>query len=335
MGDQAATGEPIPHGFGIVNPPAFVAGGEVFTDEIERGSLGQTSASIVCMSPDLIHVRYKPDLGYGYYLFIDVSSSTVPLPPPAEKPPPVVPEPEPELPEEPEPDPPAEEPQPPPEEDEEMKAATYNYPHRLDRNGTKRKREFTKLANDGVTVIASQENTDADPAKCRPDGWAWHRPKKAASAALYWDSSEWKMLDKGSYKLSRPGNPLAPRYIVWAYLENRRTKRRLRFGSCHLPAFKTSRKLNRAEFIYQEKRAAKWLAGGSLRVLMGDFNAHPGERWMPNMIDVGIWNTPLKATGPKKGQKIDHIWVPKGRPRPRTLYVMKGGSDHKALVCKV
>jgi hypothetical protein len=212
--------------------------------------------------------------------------------------------------------------------------ATYNSPHRC---GPQRlAKDMRRLAGRGVTLIGTQENTDGDPKVLAPPGWAWHRPKVARSAAVLWDTRTWRKVDAGQWRLHSPGWRTA-RYLVWVVLADRATGRRVRFGSAHLVAFKTRSQANGREFLHQQQRVAQWLTRGgqALRVVVGDFNGAPGGRWLRDLEQAGRHNVTLAGTGPR-GQKIDHVWVPRATSAtPRTVGTQAGASDHKALIVRV
>lgn len=216
-----------------------------------------------------------------------------------------------------------------------IRVATHNFPHRMDRDGRERRASLARLEDEGVTIAGYQESTDGGFPL--PSGWAMWRPKQEASSVVVYLKSEWDVVARGSYKLSSSGDPLAPRYIVWVWAKNTRTRYFYRFGSLHLPAFKTSIRANGIEYRHQEERAAKWLGHhGARRLLVGDFNGSPRPEWQPNLIREGIVCEPLLSTGPSNW-KLDQVWRPKGQDvkRPRTVKAMNLGSDHKALICDV
>lgn len=211
-----------------------------------------------------------------------------------------------------------------------VKMATYNAPHRLQHKGLKA--DIQRLADQGCEIIALQENADNDPKNYCPNGWGWIRPAAARSAALLYKKSTFDKINSGVSKVSAPGDTY--RGVVWGDFRHKSSNRSVRIGSVHLAAFKTSSNDRARIFRYQEKKAADWLGSSGNRILLGDFNASPGGKWMPNMLRVGRCYSPLLKTGPQ-GTKIDHVWVPKGRPRPVGLSTMSGGSDHKALIARV
>lgn len=205
-----------------------------------------------------------------------------------------------------------------------MRIATYNVPGRYPLE--KRKQDIAVLAK-RADIICLQEVRDND-ARLTPLGWQFYRPPKAESAALMW-RDEIKAVQRGAYKLSSPGDPVRPRYIVWALLEYRGKQRYV--GSCHLPAFKTSRPKNAREFRYQASRAADWLKHG--RILAGDFNAQPRSTWLAGLRQRARYNIPLVAT--KGKAKLDHVWVGNAKARGYTVDIMQGVSDHKAVIVEL
>lgn len=215
------------------------------------------------------------------------------------------------------------------------KVASQNFPHRLDRDGSKRRANFTRMAKDGITVIAVQEITDRDIFRIHPAGWGHWRPAKSESAGIMWNPAVWTPVAKGRRRInSKDWSPV--REIVWVRLRNRRGNERT-FASVHLVAFKDSKPRNGVEFRKQVKRCASWLSHQPVdTVLMGDFNGTPDDGWMEPLERVAAWSVPLYQTGPE-GQRIDYGFKRReARTRARAIRRWpKAGSDHYGVVLDV
>lgn len=184
-------------------------------------------------------------------------------------------------------------------------------------------------------IVAVQERPDDQVASLCPPGWASYRPGKAQSAAVLWDASAWDLLEHGTFKVSSKGDPISPRFIVWVKVQRRDGSQTVTVGSVHLLAGKTENDKRGREFEHQTARCAAWVQKGR-RVLLGDFNAEPGTRWLAPLDDVARHHTNPPNTGPK-GTPIDLAWVwRKGKwAAPQTVGTMGGHSDHKALIVSV
>lgn len=185
------------------------------------------------------------------------------------------------------------------------------------------------------SIICVQERPDDQVDSIAPPGYAIYRPGKAASAAVLFNHHRWRRDDAGTFKVSRKGDPIAPRYIVWARLIND-NGRPIIAGSVHLVSGKTDNDKRGKEHDHQTRRCATWLSGKPKRVLLGDFNAEPDSKWMKALRDVSAHHTAPPGTGPK-GTPIDHAWTRRDGfwSRPETIATMSGHSDHKALVVHV
>ena len=95
----------------------------------------------------------------------------------------------------------------------------------------------------------------------------------------------------------------------------------------HLPAFKSR---NGPQHKAQMKRIAAWLEKHPEAVVLGDFNAEPGSKWLDPMRAVGAQGVSKATHGTKH---LDQAWSIDSKLRAvRTVEV---GSDHRALVVKV
>jgi endonuclease/exonuclease/phosphatase family metal-dependent hydrolase len=204
--------------------------------------------------------------------------------------------------------------------------ATFNAPHRLGPHTE----AFNKIAL-VADVICAQEHTDTDHERNCPPGWLVHRPKRARSNVVYWNPSVVEAQKHGAPQVSSEDfNSL--RRLVWVHFRTVMDNRPLRVASVHLPAFKTSRPRNAAEFRKQEKIVADWLSKGRFRVVAGDINAKiPSRIWTRNLADVGVWSDQV-ASGPH-GQPIDYVGVNRCGPWKisNTYLDDKRSSDHKAV----
>jgi endonuclease/exonuclease/phosphatase family metal-dependent hydrolase len=209
-------------------------------------------------------------------------------------------------------------------------AASYNCPARYDPG---RRADLQKLADMGAMLIAVQEVQDRHAKAIAPDGWRAYRPEKARSAAVLYDPAAVKIIERGHYRVNQPGT--VTRRIVWVLAESQATGQQARFGSVHLPAFKTRSDANAEAFRYAEERAARWLQRDALNVLVGDLNASENKRWMPNLLRVGVFERPAVVTFPRHGSLIDHAVRPKGQLRAQVLATLDGASDHHALIFRL
>lgn len=209
--------------------------------------------------------------------------------------------------------------------------ATANVPHRLLHKGLGR--DMQRLADIGVTIIGTQESADNDWKVIRPQGWRHWRPDIARHGIVMWDPRKVTMVKKGYETISIAKKGTNPNYraIVWVHFRVKATGDRIRFGTTHLPAFYNSKAGQRREYDHQEPLAAKWLAGGRNRVLVGDFNGKiPGSRTR-NLARVGRWSRQV-VSGPHNA-KIDYVGTNRRGPwRPGRTRTVQGGSDHRYVV---
>ena len=205
--------------------------------------------------------------------------------------------------------------------------STYNAPHRLLHHGLVD--DFRRLAAHSDIIVA-QEQTDHDPTLTCPPGWSYYRPDVARHNVVYWNPDTVEARKRGRVQVNKRDGATWTRFIVWVHFGTAAGP--LRVGGIHLPAFKTSRPANAAEFRHQERLLAQWLDGGKNRCLAGDFNAQiPSRVWTPNLSRVGRWS-PKVVSGPHRA-KIDYVGVSRrGRWRVRHATTMSGGSDHKAVI---
>lgn len=212
-----------------------------------------------------------------------------------------------------------------------LTVATQNYPHRiLVKDRAAAQRTFQRLADQGCDVIVGQEQTDTDPRVVCPDGWRFHRPKAARHNAVYWNPATVEEEKVGHVRVNKRDGATWTRFIVWVHVK--KDGKPARVGGIHLPAFKTSRPRNAAEFRVQEERLANWLHGGKWRILAGDFNAQiPSRVWTRNLARVGRWSRKV-VSGPHRS-KIDYAGSSRrGRWYPVRTRTMDSRSDHKAVI---
>ena len=184
-----------------------------------------------------------------------------------------------------------------------MRLASANHPPRAGRPPVRRY---------GADVVALQE---------RPDRvgvgplWGRWRPRRGRSTAMVWRRGRVKVTDRGHELLGTQPNP---RYLTWIKADG------LLVASVHMPAFKTR---NADGYQQQMRHLAAWLNDHPAAVVLGDFNAEPGSRWVQPLKDVGAHVVTAATHGRKH---LDHAW---SITTPiRLVGTVATRSDHKALI---
>lgn len=179
---------------------------------------------------------------------------------------------------------------------------SWNAPHKY---GQQRATTLDRLDRRGVQILAVQQWTDRDHRRLLPDHWRAWRPEKARSASLLWNNRTHRLIRAGAYQLSSPAAP-APRFIVWAVLQDRRTHQRIRAGSAHLVAWPYRTAARAAEHAHQTRRLATWLQAGPRRWVGTDLNSRPRHPRVAPLRAVAHHSRPVLAT--YSTAPIDQLW---------------------------
>ena len=183
------------------------------------------------------------------------------------------------------------------------------------------------LADDGVDIIAAQENADNDD--WSPRGYKRWRPNRARSTTIYWNPKTVKATEMGHKRLSSVG---FPSYRGLTFVIFQTDIGMLEVASVHLPAFKTSKPGHAKEYRKQEQKLARYLSGSTRRVVAGDINGQIPSKWTPNLSLSGRWSDPVPS-GPRDS-KIDYVGVTKTGPYKivKTKLGDEKRSDHRPVI---
>lgn len=184
-----------------------------------------------------------------------------------------------------------------------MRLASANHPPRFGR---------PPVGRYGAVVVALQERPDRVGVGPR---WGRHRPKRGRSTAVVWKRGKVRVQGRGHVLL---GHKPKPRYLTWIKV------RGIEVGSVHLPAFKDR---NGPEYEQQMAVLAAWMREHPKAVVLGDFNAEPGSRWVKPLKDAGAHVVSAATHGRKH---LDQAWSID--TRLRFVRTVSTRSDHDALV---
>lgn len=214
------------------------------------------------------------------------------------------------------------------------RAASHNFPYRLDKTRAKRKSANNALCREErLDFLGVQEYTDKCVEIACPSGYDYFRGPggdEAQSVGLYSKKRKWAPIKGGFIKISSGGHPL--RGILWRRFRNTKTGRKKTVAVVHLAAFASSKPAAAKEHLRQQKKVAEWLAKQPKNtVVMGDWNR--GWWQMPDMKRVARQSKPLFNTGPH-GQQIDYAAKRKDSKNPAKGIKRgpKRGSDHAPYI---
>lgn len=225
-------------------------------------------------------------------------------------------------------------------------AITFNWPARYGPSPgvDARDRELWGNLSRRATVIGLQE-AGWIAGYIRNQGWEVHRPNppddgddQPVGQLLTWDPSVWREVDRGAFPLS-PETRIQPeaagptlhraKFVVWARLRNRSDGSVWTFGVVH---FVPSKHLGGAAldlWRLQRDNLLRWWEGrGGRTVVMGDFNAQPGDA-----VARPFWEVAQVQAVPSHGDRAIDWIVRKRRLDGVAVAALDnlGQSDHRPV----